>query len=211
MAEVLGLRELGGEDDDRELVADGAPSGPASDEDGEGRSGLEAKAAGPGRRGRQWAAMAIVALLAVGVAATVLAGGPGPSAGPPPPTTPVRLTVTIDQAVEASLDAWARFAGTGDLAVLAESFDPAGPQYERLRAEAPALASRPAVGSVFTVEIGSVMAGRDADEQIVSADVVLARPGEADQHFAWDLVMRHLPASERWVLWTVRERTGGAP
>ena len=166
---------------------------------------------------RRRAAVGVVIVLFLGVAYMLTAGRPqsattahgqGPASAPP-----------VELAARAALDAWARFASTGDLDQLRDTFDPAGPQLARLTSEAPALRSRPLTDDpyTFSATVLSVGAGPNRDEQLVAADVVVSRPGETDQRFAWELVLRRSGGS--WLLWTVNDRapthssatTGGAP
>ena len=204
MGEVLGLRELGGEDAEADEV--GAPGEvvapgdePADDDDAVGERGW-----------RRWAAAGVVIALFLGVGYMMTAGRPsgagrpGMAEAPGAPAAPgVEL---VQEAVRAALDAWARFASTGDVDQLGVAFDRGGPQFARLRAEAAGLAGRPAGGGpyAFTATGMQFGPGSNEDERVVVADVVVSRPGETDQRFAWELVMRK--GEGRWRLWTVRDR-----
>lgn len=214
MREVLGLRELGGEDPEADEVtaADdaGLPGGPG-----------DAAAAGVVRGWRVRAAAGVVIALFAGVGYLLTVGrpageaGPGvaraPVAGPEGPAAPAGEGV--EEAVRAALDAWARFADTGDVDALGAAFDRGGPQFARLRAEAPGVAAGPAAGAPygFSATGMRVGPGSQENERVVVADVVVSRSGETDQRFAWELVMRR--SEGRWRLWTVRERaaSGGRP
>ena len=120
---------------------------------------------------------------------------------------PPSIEVTLEDvlpAVEAALTAWGEFAVTGDLELVAEVFDVAGPQYAQLRQEAAALAADP-IGPppyVFTLTDPSLRRP-DPDRAVVVADVALERPGEATQVFRWRIVMRWVGGD--WLLWTVRD------
>lgn len=204
MPEVLDLRELGG--DDRRAERDGCvapPSPPGTEPQPD-----EEPASAPRWRAR--AAIAVVIALAACVAYMLTAG---PPARPPAPVL-AEVAPPAQRAATQALDAWARFASTGELATLDGAFDPAGPQMAALRLQAVGLA-QPDVGAyTFGADVLSVRAGRNPDEEVVVADVVLSRPGEADQRFAWEIVMRRSGQSGAWVVWTVRDRatpTGGAP
>lgn len=137
-------------------------------------------------------------------------GRPASRAAPP------KLASTAppaEQAARAALDAWARFASTGDVAALRDTFDPAGPQLARLSAEAPSVAARAAGGPPysFSATVLYITTGRNQDEQLVAADVVLSRAGKPDQRFAWELVLRRSGPDAGWLLWTVRDRAAAYP
>ena len=181
MREVLGLRELGGEDDEPgEVVA----------------------------RGEAVAAAGVVIALFVGVGYMLTLGRPPGAERPSVVEAPAAVPVSelVEDAARAALDAWARFADSGDVDHLEAVFDPGGPQFARLRTEAPGLAASPAAGApyAFTATAMQVGAGSYEDERVVVADVVVSKVGEADRRFAWELVMR--TSEGRWRLWTVRER-----
>ena len=205
MPEVLDIRELGGDD---------PRPGPA-----EVPAETEPESESPGRdappRWRRSTAVGIVVVLLMGVAYMLtvgrLEGGArgrvADTASPP------------ERAARAALDAWAAFGSTGDVEQLRDTFDPAGPQFERLNAEAPGVKARAVPGAPyrFSATVLGSSAGRDHDEQLVVADIVVTRPGETDQRFSWELVMRR--SDSRWLLWTAHDSaaasssptTGGPP
>ena len=212
MPEVLDLRELGDDDEGDEGLAPASADAPTS-------TGPDAPAASsdpPPPSGRPRLAVAVVVVLGLVVAYMLTVGRPGST-----PARPERLAPAgPEQAAKAALEAWARFASTGDVAVLRDSFDPTGPQFTRLRAEAPQVATRSTSGAPYTFSAATLgtSQGTDPDEQLVGADVVASRPGEADQRFAWELVLRRAGANRPWLLWTVRDRAptasiarGGTP
>lgn len=220
MREVLGLRELGGEDDESGEVV--APD--EVERVGEGVGEPAEGAVDVGARGwRVRAAAGVVIALFVGVGYMLTLGRPPGAERPsiveaPPSARAAAAGESVEDAARAALDAWARFADSGDVDHLEAVFDPGGPQFARLRAEAPGLAARPGAGGryAFTATAMQVGAGSSADERVVVADVVVSRVGETDQRFAWELVMRR--GEGRWRLWTVRERaaldgvgSGGRP
>ena len=217
MREVLGLRELGGEDDEPgEVVARGEV-----ERVGEGAGEPADVAVGEGGWRRRAAAGVVIALF-VGVGYMLTVGRP-PGAGRPdiaeaPASPAAPAEEPVEDAARAALDVWARFADTGDVDQLEVVFDRGGPQFARLRAEAAGVAARPAAGApyAFTATGMQVGAGSHEDERIVAADVFVSRAGETDQRFSWELVMRK--SEGRWRLWTVRERaaldaggSGGRP
>ena len=202
MPEVLDVRELGddGDGDNEDLLAP-APGPPSTEASS---TGAAAPRPGPWRRRT---GMAVVALLGLSVLYMLTVGRPASTAPEPAPTKPA---TPVEAAARAALDAWAGFASTGDVAPLAESFHPAGPQLARLRAEASAVAARASSERPYTFSATALRpAPASGDEQLVAADVVVSRPGEADQRFAWELVMRRSGGQGRWVLWTVRDRSAG--
>ena len=199
MREVLGLRELGGDDAEEVVAPDDAE-----------RVGEPADVnVAVGERGwRRRAAAGVVVALFLGVGYMLTVGRP-PGAGSrgiaeAPAAEPVE---SVEDAAWAALDAWARFADTGDVDQLGVAFDRGGPQFSRLRAEVAGLAERPAGGApyVFSATAMQVGAGINKDERVLVADVVVSRAGEADQRFAWELVLRK--SEGRWRLWTVRDRS----
>lgn len=106
-------------------------------------------------------------------------------------------------AAKAALDAWAAFAVTGDLTLLDGTFDPAGPQYQLLQREAGDLLAPSPRGPLYEVELSDVSVDQSTrSEAVVSATVEWTKPGEADQSFRWDLVLRK-DGGDRWLLWTV--------
>jgi hypothetical protein len=110
-------------------------------------------------------------------------------------------------AADAALSAWGRFGVSGDLSVVAPAFDQTGPQFARLRQEAGPIAAR-APGTpayTFVMVDPAVLPGAGAGERIVRAQIVASRPGEKDQRFQWDLVLRN-GTEKQWLLWTVRDR-----
>jgi hypothetical protein len=111
-------------------------------------------------------------------------------------------------AADAALSAWGRFGVSGDLSVVVPVFDQTGPQFARLRQEAGPIAAR-APGTpayTFVMVNPQVLPGAGNSERIVRAQIVASRPGEKDQRFQWDLVLRH-GTEKQWLLWTVRDRT----
>lgn len=204
MREVLGLRELGGEDDEAGEVVAPDEVVAAGDES------VDAAVAVGERGWRRRAAAGVVIALFAGVGYMLTLGRPpgvGSTRTAQAPAVPV--IEPVEEAARAALDAWARFANTGDVDQLGGVFDRGGPQFARLQAEAPVVGGRPAGGApyAFTATAMKVAAGSSAEERVVVADVVVSRPGETDQRFAWELVMRK--SEDRWRLWTVRERASG--
>jgi hypothetical protein len=220
--EVLDLRELGGGDEHgrprggpRAPIRVGQPVEGDVDDDVDVDDELDptVPAAGAMPPWRRRVGVGLVLLLALGVAYVLSAVRPSTS----PSRPPANLEPPVERAARAALDAWARFASTGDLDALAVSFDPAGPQMARLRWEAASMPGRLDPSYAFSLRGLSASTGRNQDEQVVRVDVVLSRSVEADQVFAWELVMRRAGRESPWLLWTVRDRattsttTGGAP
>ena len=123
------------------------------------------------------------------------------------PAAPPPAELTLEDVlptVEAALAAWGEFAVTGDLSLVAATFDHGGPQYTQLRSEAPELAAEP-LGPppyVFTM-IEPVLRRPDLDRAAVVTDVALDRLDEPTQTFRWRIVMRWVGGN--WLLWNVKE------
>jgi hypothetical protein len=212
MREVLGLRELGGEADGAGDVVAFEELLAASDEsvDGPEPPGDAVSEAGWRRR----AAAGVVVALFVGVGYMLTIGRPPgvgrPAGGPDVGQAPAAPAgESVEEAARAALDAWARFADSGDVDQLAVAFDRGGPQFARLQSEAPAVAARPAAGARYAFSATGLRVSQvgQEGERVVEAHVVVSRVGETDQRFAWQLVMRK--SEGRWRLWTVRAASDG--
>jgi hypothetical protein len=175
-----------------------------------------------GRAAPTWglpAAIAVAGLLAIAVLVVavfpVLTRGPDtqppPSSATPADTNLASTAVTVEgdervAAAEAALTAWGQFAVTGDVELLEGSFDTTGPQYRALVDEAAAIAADPPGPPPYDVELETASVEEaSANEAVVAVAVAWARPGEPDQRFAWNLVMRRSQTGQ-WLLWTVRVR-----
>ncbi len=124
----------------------------------------------------------------------------------PPPPDEITL-VDVLPAVEAALVAWGEFAVTGDLDLVATTFDRAGPQYAQLRSEAPALAADPLGPPPYVFTLSEASLHRPAlDRAVVVGDVTLDRLEEPTQSFRWRIVMNWVGGE--WLLWTVRDEGG---
>ncbi len=211
MPEVLGIRELGDEPEPRPEVA-----GPDL-VDGDGEDVVSFERRRSPSVWRRWGAILVVVALALAVARSLGGGGAVPTSTEPASTaapTTVVVAPPAEAAAWAALEDWARFATTGDLDALRDTFDAGGPQFAQLAGEEISPVAGPPYR--FDATIGPTSAGSRVGEQVVMADVVVSRPGEADQRFSWEVVMRQ-GADQSWRLWTVRARAasnasvGGAP
>ncbi len=124
-----------------------------------------------------------------------------PAAAPADPRDPA-----ADQLIavaEAAVEAWGRFAGTGDLAQVAPHFVADGPQYRQFAAEA---ATRQAAAGgppyVFVLREATVLPDEPAGDRIVRGTLELSRDGEPSQRYQWDLRLRRI-ADGSWRIWTV--------
>lgn len=200
MPEVLDIRELGGDEPRRSPV-----DVPADTEQGSESSGGDAPSAPS--RWRRSAAVGIVVVLLMAVAYMLTVARPESGAR----GRVADAASPAERAARGALDGWAAFASTGDVDRLRDTFDPAGPQFERLNAEAPTVKGQaiPGIPYRFSATVLRSSAGRDQEQQVVVTDVVVTRPGEADQRFVWELVLRR--TDNRWLLWTVHDRTTAAP
>jgi hypothetical protein len=175
-----------------------------------------------GRAAPKWgfpAAIAVVGALAIAVVAAVAiprlttelesrsvdaneASTAGASSETMPPLADERAA-----AVEAALADWGRFAVSGDTDVLADTFDPGGPQFRRLADQASAISAAPPGPPTYTVTMASAAVQETAaNEAVVSGTVVWSRQGEVDQEYRWEIVLRR-SGGGRWLVWTVRSRT----
>ena len=160
----------------------------------------------PPARWRRALGVVILAILAITVAITVLG-----DSGSPPATSaeeaarPDRGETAAVAAAQAALNSWGEFGVTGDLAVVARLFDPAGPQYARFAKEVDSIKAKAAGAPayVFAMDDPRLLPG-SGTERVVRGSIVASRNGETDQHFAWDIVLRRNGTSG-WVVWTVRE------
>lgn len=119
-----------------------------------------------------------------------ITGAPAPDAGP-------------RAVVEAGLAAWGRFAVSGHLAELEPWFDPEGPQYGLLAAEAPELADAPLGAPAYSVVMSDPVVYSSVSETLVEGRVVFARTGEPSQSWRWRVVLRARDGS--WRIWTVED------
>ncbi|MDQ3569799.1 MAG: hypothetical protein M3396_04095 [Actinomycetota bacterium] len=128
-----------------------------------------------------------------GPEATAQEGAPAPTPADP----------RIDAAAKA-LAAWGQFAVTGDMAVLEGLFDKEGPQYQALMDEAPHLAAVRDGLTPYRVTLSNpAVAVGDSRQVTVAGTVVWSRQPEAEQVFAWEVVLR--PSRDAgWVLWSVQ-------
>jgi hypothetical protein len=103
-------------------------------------------------------------------------------------------------AAQDALDAWARFASTGDLAVLDGFLDPAGPQYAQLVGEASTIGSGEAM---YTFALENPTAVMRDGFPVVSGTVMISRDKEIVDEVVWDLHL--IEGGTGWLLWTVEE------
>lgn len=162
------------------------------------------------------AGMPLAVVLVVGLVGAVgwtvrRPASPPPSAASVPTTlvstttTSVALTTTVAPAepgpiegAQAALDAWGRFAGSGDLGELRSHFAPDGEQLAQLRLQAGAVA----VGEPYRVRLENPSAHDDGDGMTVIGDVVWTRAGEPEQRYRWAIELQRAPVG--WLLTTVR-------
>ena len=127
---------------------------------------------------------------------------PSPATTLPPPAD-VAAT-ELEQTAVAALNAWGVFAVTGNIAVVADLFDPAGPQYGTVLEEAAALAAEPIGLPGYTFTMGAISLDRPRQQRVVlTGPVTMTRPGEADQQFVWRIHLRW--SGTEWRLWTIDE------
>lgn len=119
-----------------------------------------------------------------------------------PVATTLASTGEPTAVIAGGLAAWGEFAVTGDLGGLEPWFDPAGPQFDRFREEAPDLGADPLGDPPYTVTFEESDREVSDDEIRVHARVVFVRTGEPSQSFNWVIVLRQ---AETWQIWTVEE------
>ncbi len=119
--------------------------------------------------------------------------------------TPAPVVVSDEAAwvaaAQDALDAWARFASTGDLAALDGFLDPAGPQYAQLVGEASTIGSGEAT---YTFVLENAAAAMRDGFPVVSGTVMILRDGEIVDEVVWDLHL--IEGGTGWLLWTVEDR-----
>jgi hypothetical protein len=117
---------------------------------------------------------------------------------------PSRPSVDQGRAVAAvhdALDAWGRFAVSGELGLLEGHFDPAGPQYRQLASESERLAANPIGDPPYGFALAAEEVRGSGSTVFVVGGVTVTRPGEPEQTLRWSIEM-HL-IGDRWQIWTV--------
>lgn len=120
-------------------------------------------------------------------------------------------TTTVDQRALAdgqrALADWGRFAVSKDLGVVKESFWSNGPQYKELATEARQGKALGPPAYQITMS-GARVLPRSGNERVLRGKVQVTRPGEVEQNYEWDVLMRRDDkAGGRWRLWTVVDRS----
>ena len=152
----------------------------------------------------------LVGSAVVSVAAIIAVGwlllGPQQPREQAPPEGALSVSQVPLEAAQDALDAWGRFAVTGDLGELDGHFHPDGPQYAQLLDEAPAVGARGDGGPPYEFQI------EDATVEVLKArrarlhvDVTLTHPSEAARQYQWQVVLVAGPDDD-WRLWTVSDR-----
>lgn len=175
---------------------------------------------GPPRRAPAWglpAAIAVVGVLALAVIVRVLVPGLMTGQGPAEERRPASDSPAAGAsedtrilAARAALAAWGRFSVSGNLDVLAAHFDPTGPQYRQLEGEAETIRSGVRGGVPYDVSLAHAqVTNAGSNEALVTAIVTWVKPGEAEQRYSWEVVLRDAGRGQ-WRLWTVRDRETAA-
>lgn len=135
--------------------------------------------------------------------------GPSPTTAPAPSATsvPTRLAAETEEEVVAAargaLEAWGRFAVTGDLEALGPWFAAGGPQYAQLVEESTVLQAAPLGDPPYVVTLESATVTLDEEGRpVVEGSVSFARTGEATQRLDWRMTFR--PGPQGWTLWSVQ-------
>lgn len=128
-----------------------------------------------------------------------------------PSTVPSSVPDISDDPVDVAaegLQAWGRFAVSGDLETLAAWFSTRGPQWARFEQEAPALLADPLGDPPYRVVFDPLETVTHAGRARVVAEVTFVRTGEPSQAFDWEILLRR--EDGRWRIWTVEERQPGS-
>lgn len=130
---------------------------------------------------------------------------PVPAAEPAPAPADEPPDEVLIASAQTAVDAWARFASTGQLAEVANSFVQDGPQYQQFAGEAPSRRTA-ALGAPyrFTLADPVVLPDQPDGDRLVRADLTLTREGSDPQVFRWDLRLRRGDDGV-WRIWTVSE------
>lgn len=165
-------------------------------------------------------ASTIVGLLAIGLGVTTWIGVPGSTdqtstSGMGIDTTSVTprtsgatvgsvTTLTsrnedeeVRRALKDALVAWGVFAGSGDLGDVGPFFDPNGPQWASLSAEAGS------IGNGFTAEIVERSLESSSGSTLFEGDITLASIGET-RLVSWTIELRQAPDGQ-WRIWAVSD------
>ena len=120
------------------------------------------------------------------------------------PTMPAAETeAEVLAAARGALEAWGRFAVTGDLEPLGPWFAADGPQYAQLVEESTALKAAPLGDPPYVVTLESATASLDAEGRaVVEGSVSFTRTGEATQRLEWRMTFH--PGPQGWTLWSVQ-------
>ena len=167
----------------------------------------EFEADDPPEQGRRVVLVAVAAVVAVFAVAYLALGRSGNGQSAPSSAAPAGAKAQVVGVASGALQAWGRFAVSGRLEELTPYFDPDGPQFAQFRREAAELAAHPTGPPEYRFAMSDATAERKGDDWLVRGPVVVSRPGEADQRFRWELVVRQ--RGEGWAVWTVRESGGG--
>ena len=155
-------------------------------------------------RSRFLAGCAVVSVTAVVVGWLLL--GPQQPREQAPPQSALSSSEASLEAAQQALDAWGRFAVTGDLEELDGHFHPDGPQHAQLRNEAPAVRARADGGPPYEFQIeDATVEVYDSRHTRLRADVTLTRPSEAARSYKWRLELAPGPDGG-WKLWTVSDQ-----
>jgi hypothetical protein len=164
---------------------------------------LESPPLQPAPPWRRLLGLALVVVLALAGAYSVFVQ-PRSSAPEDRTAQPDPAAASVLRATNLALEAWGQFAVSGNLDLVARTFDQSGPQFTRFIHESRLITPKPAgpPAYVFAMAAPKVMPGPNLRARIVRGEVVVTRDGEAERRYGWDLVMRN--AAGRWVVWTVQ-------
>jgi len=127
----------------------------------------------------------------------------------PAPVTSEPTAEEVMGAAAAAVEAWGRFATSGDLGEVDDHFVRDGPQYRQFEQEAGA--RQAAAGGPpyrFTLLAPVLLDDQPEGDRIVRGELELTRDGEPAQRFRWDLRLRR-GEDGAWRVWTVLEAADG--
>ncbi len=103
----------------------------------------------------------------------------------------------VRRALKEALVAWGVFAGSGDLADVGPFFDPSGPQWASLSAEAGS------IGNGFTSEIVERSLESSPGSTLFEGDITFASKGQI-RVVTWTIDLRQTPDGQ-WRIWSVSD------
>jgi hypothetical protein len=121
-------------------------------------------------------------------------------------TVPIDASDAVRKAGKAVLDAWGRFAGSGDLAILKNHFHPLSPQLTFLEMRAVEIARAPLGGSPYEFVMAEpVINLQPPGFATMQGTVAATRNNETPSELDWRLILAWSEETESWLVWTIEE------